>query len=100
MGDDQRERVRPAATLVDEVDAHPVHGGPELGEGVDRPLLDPPVEARSPVAGQLFHVVQVGAVIPAGAGDLVGPAGAGQALTQVFQDRVRDLYSEGLHVCD
>ena len=44
-----------------------------------------PVVARAPVLGQLLDVVERHAVAPPDAGQLVGPAGAGEPVAQVVQ---------------
>ena len=98
VGDDQRERGRPRAALVDKVDAQAADGGAEVREGVDGALLRPPVEVRLPVAHQVVQVGQARAVLPIGPGDLVGPAGARQPRLQVRELGFGDLDSERLDV--
>ena len=47
------------------------------------------------VVAQLAHVLDVGAVVPAGVGDSVGPTGAVEALAEVVEDAVGDIDAEG-----
>ena len=60
-----------------------------------------PIEPGPPILNQFFQVVQVAAIVPAGAGDLIGPPGVGKPLAQVFQDAVLDGDGKrfNLHVC-
>ena len=95
MGDEERQRRWPVAPRVDEVDAETVHAGPEVGERVHRALLTPPVESRAPVLDDVPEVGEAGAVVPAGALDLVRPARAAEALPQVVERRLRNVDDEG-----
>ena len=88
VGDDQRYGIRALAFLVDEVDIQTVHLGLEVAEGVELGFLGAPVELSPPMLDQFFQVGQVAAVVPSGVGNLIGPAGVGQALLQVLQDTV------------
>ena len=67
--------VGPFALLVDEVDPHSVDIGLEMAEGIDQPLLGPPVEPCAPVFHQFLDVVQVAPIVSPGAGDFIWPAG-------------------------
>src|SRR5262249_31566726 len=69
------------------------HGG-ELVKPVQPRLMHPPVVLLAPVRRQLPHVLERDAVVPAGAGQLVGPPGPGQPVPQVVQVRLRDVDSE------
>jgi hypothetical protein len=85
VGDQQRQRVGLERADMQEVDRLPVDDGDELRELVQHRLLLAPVEAVGPVAGQLLEVVEGHPPAPADAGQLGGPAGAGQPLAQVVQ---------------
>src|SRR5690606_38094705 len=94
--DDERQRLRSDAALVDEVDLEPADLGAELLELVEPRLGRTPVELVAPVRDQLAHGVEVRAVAPARAGDLVGKARAREALAQVRQDGIRNRDAIGL----
>ncbi len=83
---------------MQEVDVLAVDLGGELGDLVEAGLVDSPVVAAGPVLDQVDEVVLVHAVVPADAGDLVGPAGAGQSVSQVVEVSLRDVDTERLHV--
>ena len=96
VGDDQRQGVRVAALLVNEVDVDPVDRRREVGKAVDPGLLPPPVELVQPVRAQLLHVVEVGAVTPpAVVGHLV-PGIVPDPPADVVEGLVRNLDAEGL----
>src|SRR6266852_925425 len=57
-----------------EVQVDAVDPGLELRPGVEDGFLPAPVVLVRPVGDQLLEVSEVGAVVPAGAGDLVRPA--------------------------
>jgi hypothetical protein len=94
---EQRDRVRPRRSGVEEVDPLPVDLGDELGHGVQAGLGRPPVVPVAPVVEQLDEVVALGALVPADAGDLVRQPGAVEPQVQVVEDRVRDGDGEGFH---
>lgn len=71
---------------MDEVHVQAIDPGPELRETVQRALGCAPVEAVFPGGEQVLEVVQVGAVVPAGTSQLVGPPGAGDARPEVGED--------------
>ena len=73
----------------------PVDRGGELRELVEPSLVSAPVIAGAPVRGQLLQVPQRHPPAPADAGQLVGPAGAGQAVAQVVQVGLGDGDPEG-----
>jgi hypothetical protein len=70
--------------------------GGELRELVEPPLVRAPVVAAAPVRGELAEVAGCDAVVPAGAGQLVGPAGRVQPAVQLVQVRLGDGDPEGL----
>lgn len=86
MGQHQRQRVAAPAALLDEVHLQAIDPGPELREAVQRALGRPPVEAVCPGGEQVLEVVQISAVVPADASQLVGPPGAGDARPEVVED--------------
>src|SRR5207244_13069132 len=61
---------------------------------VEALFLGAPVELRAPVVAQVLQVEEVGAVVPARARDLIGPARARQALAQVVELRLGNLDAE------
>src|SRR6266851_1592939 len=81
------------------MDVLPVDRGSELSKRVQPLLMSTPVVAGAPVLGQLFHVFQGDAVVPARAGQLVGPAGPGQPGPQVVQIGLRDIDAERPDSC-
>ena len=91
----QRHGARRLRSLMNEMDLDPVDRRFELVELVQPPLLGPPVVLVAPVDDKLTEVGQVGAVVPIGAGELVGKPRASQALLQVCQLALRDLDPEG-----
>jgi hypothetical protein len=104
MDEQERQWVRPDASLVDEVEVDPLERHPELIEGVQLRLLRAPIEAVSPALGQAPHERQVRAVLPPGLRDLIRPAGARQPLAQVGQHVVVDVETvwlrlDGHHLC-
>ena len=68
----------------------------ELGQFVQPALLLAPVELPEPVVGQLPQVVQVRAVVPSRAVDLVGPACSSDPAAQVVQVGFRYVYAKRL----
>ena len=83
VAEQQRQCAVVGRALVDGVDVLPFDLCGEMVEGVELGLGGPPVVAVGPVGGQVLQPGQVAAVVPAAAGDLVGPAGGGQAAAQV-----------------
>ena len=65
MADEERHRIGPATLLMDEMQVEPVHRRRELREPVDGGLLGPPVEMLQPIGAKLFHIGEIGAVLPA-----------------------------------
>ena len=94
MREQQRERRRPLALDVQEVQVDAVQRHLELRKGVEPRLLRAPVEAVAPVLDQLAQVRDVGAVGPGLAGRLVGEARAREALAQVGDRVVGDVEPE------
>jgi hypothetical protein len=100
VGEYQRHRVRLWRADVQEVDVLAVDGGDELRELVELRLLFAPVVAVLPVLGKLFQVPERHAPAPTDAGQLSRPAGASQALPQIFEIVLRDLDPERADLCD
>ena len=82
---------------MDKVNPHAIKGSAKVREAVQRGFLGPPVKLRAPVVDQLLDIGQIRAIVPRRARDLTGPAGAGEALTQIRQHLVRHMDSERLH---
>src|SRR4029077_16068937 len=81
VGKDQRQGIRLRSPNVEEMNVLAVDGGRELRVGVETGFLGPPVVGCAPVVSQVFHFGEWDAVIPAGVGELVWPAGATESLT-------------------
>ena len=79
---------------MQEVHVLAVDDGGELGELVQPGLLGPPVVLGAPVGGQVVQVAKRYPGFPAGAGQLVGPAGAGEPVSQVVQVGLGDVDPE------
>ena len=88
VADQQRPRPLDRRGGVDEVDVGSVDLGAEVVPGLQLRLVLPPVVLVPPVLAELLEVSQVGAVVPAGVGDLVRPPGPPEALLQVVEDGV------------
>ena len=73
---------------MNEVNTHAIKGSAKVREAVQCDLLDPPVKLGAPVVDQLLNIGQIRAIVPGRAPDLTGPAGAGEALTQLRQHLV------------
>ena len=83
VGEEQGDWSGAFSSFVDEMDC--ADGGLEAevmerGETLD---LGGPTELVAPVAADLFEGCAVEAVLPGGAGDLVGPAGAGETILEI-----------------
>ena len=78
MQEEQRQWLRADTRLMDEVQVNAVQGDNEVAKGVQPRLLRPPVIVVTPVIDELFEIRQVGTVLPACTGNVVGPADAGQ----------------------
>ena len=57
-------------------------------------LLGAPIEVCAPVVDQLLEVLQIAAIVPLRARDLIGKTRMAQTLAQVVQDVVRDMDRE------
>jgi hypothetical protein len=96
VGEDQRDGVRPGRADMQEVDVLAVDLGGEVREFVELGLVLAPVVGGSPVLGEFLEASQRKAVVPAGVGNLVGPAGASKTIVQVVEVGLRDVDAEGL----
>ena len=96
MRDQQRLRAGLAGLDVQEVDVLAVDLGGELRVLVELRLGGAPVVLRVPVPGELLQVAQRYAAAPSHAGQLAGPAGAGEPAVQVVDVGLGDLDAEGL----
>ena len=77
MGYHQWHGIWPLSLLMDEVDTQAVDVRLEMAKRVDQFLLGAPIELGTPVLNQLFDVVEIAAVVPSRAGNLIRPPGAG-----------------------
>lgn len=104
MRDQERQRLRPAAADVNEVDVQAADRGEELRQLVEPALVRPPVEACAPVLDQLLEVLELGPLVPAAARRGVRPPGAGEALAKIDQHLFWDVDAEradrGVHCGD
>src|SRR5690348_14708854 len=62
-----------------------------MGPAVEALFLFPPVETRAPRLAEVAQIREVGAVAPTRSGDLVGPAGAREPVTQIGENRVGNV---------
>src|SRR5690606_30779390 len=88
---EERERSRAVATDVVKVDVDAIDFREVLGEAVEGGFVSAPVIAVAPVVAQFADVLDIGAVVPAGAGYGVGPPSAGKASAKVVEDCVGDV---------
>ena len=66
----------------------------KCGQRLNRVFLRAPVELVLPRVAEVLQVREVGAVVPAAAGDLVGPARAREPLAEVVEHRLGHVDAE------
>jgi hypothetical protein len=98
VDEQQWRRVGASRPDVQEVHVLSVDCGGVLGVPVDQGFLSPPVERVGPVGGQVLEVAGRHAAFPAGAGQVVAPAGPVQPVAQVVQVGLRHVDAEWLEV--
>ena len=76
---------------MDEMDSLAVDFGGEVRELVEVRLVRSPVVTGAPVFGEFFEPRQRETVVPAGVGELVGPAGPGEAVVEVVDIGLGDV---------
>src|SRR5437763_4875550 len=81
---------------MQEVDGLAVDLGRVLRELIQFSLLLAPVVAGTPVLSQVLEIVERNASAPADARQLIGPASVGQAVAQVVQIGLGNVYFEWL----
>lgn len=91
VGQDDRERWLLGRPHVKEVDVGAVDLGRELIEAVHARLARSPVVLVAPVRDEILEVAELGAVVPARAGELLREACPCEALMQVVEDRLRNV---------
>jgi hypothetical protein len=96
MQQQQRDRVRIAAARVHEMNPHAVDRSAIVLEAFQRTLLRAPVVLVLPIGDELAQIGGVGAVAPARARQLIGPARAREALVEIAQHAGRGLDREAL----
>ena len=84
---------------MNEVDRLTVDLGGELIESVDPGLLSPPVVTFLPIVRELADFVDVGAVFPGRARQLIGPFRRCQTTLKIGEHNVRNMSFEGLDGC-
>src|SRR2546422_10614117 len=94
----EREGGWADAWLMDAVHLDLRQGHGKLLEGIEACLVHTPVILGAPVLDELAQIRQVRAVLPASAGDLVGPADAVQPRAQVGEGCVWNPDGEGRRV--
>ena len=101
VGEEERERGRPAALCVDEVKIDTRHGCGELREAVEHGLVLSPVIVVAPVRAELCHIGEVGPEGPRVARRLIREARAAEPLAEIAQGRLGDVDAErsGRHGC-
>src|SRR5581483_5351947 len=85
MQQQQWHRVGSFASFVNEMDMQSINAGFEVSKAVQGLLLSSPIEFTLPVVDEVFQICQVGAIIPACALNLIGPAGAFQASAYIVE---------------
>ena len=75
MGENNRQRFRPLAAFMNEVDAEAIDVSAKLRKVIEPCLLRSPVEVILPVRHQGLEILQVRTIIPAGPLNLIGPSG-------------------------
>ncbi len=98
VNEHQRQGVWVGRRPMDEVHVQAVDPGHEVRERVETPLLLTPIELVAPIRHQLLEVLDIGAVIPPDAFELVRKPGPGQPSLQVAQHRVRHFDGERSHL--
>src|SRR5215469_14867747 len=92
---DQRDAVAARCPLMHEVDVDTVKLGAKVMESVQRTLLRSPVERVGPISEQRSQVVQVGALLPPNARNLIGPARLVDACPQIGKYLFLNVDREG-----
>jgi hypothetical protein len=69
----------------------------ELVERVELPLPGTPVELMRPVGHEAPQPVQLGALLPAYAGHLIGPSRTAQPYPQIVEYPIRDMNPKRFH---
>src|SRR5215208_1818121 len=95
MADDQWQGVGLGRADVEKMDGLIVDLGRELGEGVQTCFLLPPIESGAPILGKTSQVVERHAAAPSAFWELIGPAGLGQTVVELFQGVVGNLDAKG-----
>ena len=75
---------------MNEVDVEIVNNGLELVELVQPALLFPPVELVTPVGDELRQIVELGAVVPVGALELIRESGPREPCPKILQHGIRN----------
>src|SRR5262249_60227545 len=75
-----------------------IHEGLVMVPAIELCLLGAPIEVRAPVVDQGFEVIQIAAIVPPRARNLIGKTGLAQTPAQVVQDVVRDVDRERPHL--
>lgn len=96
MSENDGHQIWPGATLMNEMNAKAIYLGPEVRETIEHGFLRSPVIPFAPVLHQLFKIRPVRTIVPTGAGNVIGPAGPGQTVTQIIERRLRNAYLERL----
>ena len=87
----ERQRIRSRPADVPEMQVEAVDLAQELRWRVQPLLLPAPVVAGAPHLAELSDLVHADSVVPAGALDLLRPAGPAQAIAEVIEHCVRDV---------
>src|SRR5580658_5483544 len=92
--ENQRDRLRTLAWLVDEMNGNAVDGGAVMREAIDFGLVLAPVIVVAPVSDYLFEVGSIGAVRPVFVGEIDWVTDTLEALLEIGQDGIRYRYFE------
>src|ERR1700722_2238022 len=98
MDEQERNAAVAAAQFMDEMQAKIIDPGLILMEPVQCHFLFFPIKTMPPMGAQFAQVGHVRSIFPAATGDLVGPAGPPQSLTEVLDDIRGDADGERLDI--
>jgi hypothetical protein len=90
VSQDDRQRLRPVAGLMNEMEPHPIDLGSKMRERVDAPLSGAPVVCRSPIADELPVVSGINPSVPILAEDAGRQANSSQTGGKIFENGIGD----------
>ena len=90
----QRDCIGAGRALVDKINLLSINFCRELVKAVDLGFLPAPVEAVLPIIRQFSNLLDVGAVLPCRARNLIGPSGFCQTVAKIDERLVRNMHFE------